>query len=301
MLQYNSTPESTSSFKNRELNNFIKVSEGNIDQKTVDSFGHEWTKFNSFSYEEITKTGDQYFDIVDDKIINPESLVLDVGCGTGRWSYYIADKVKTVEAIDPSDAVYSALELTKPKKNIRITKAGVDNIPFHDNSFDLVFSLGVFHHLPDTQDAITKSVKKVKKDGHFLVYLYYSLENRGPLFKFIFALSNIIRKVVSSLPQKLKFFFCDVLAIIVYFPMIVLSRFVKLLFPKKNYYTKIPLSFYATKTWLMIRNDSLDRFGTPLEKRFSKAQIQKMLENAGLTNIRFSEGEPYWHAIGKKV
>ena len=51
----------------------------------------------------------------------------------------------------------------------------------------------------------------------------------------------------------------------------------------------------------IIRNDALDRFGTPLEKRFSKKQIHEMMEEAGLDDIIFSPNEPYWHAIGKKA
>ena len=50
----------------------------------------------------------------------------------------------------------------------------------------------------------------------------------------------------------------------------------------------------------MIRNDSLDRFGTPLEQRFTKQQIKEMMEQAGLTEIVFSDNIPFWHAVGKK-
>ena len=75
---------------------------------------------------------------------------------------------------------------------------------------------------------------------------------------------------------------------------------IKFIFPKKNGYKKIPLSYYSDKSFHVIRNDSLDRFGTPLEQRFSEKQIRKMLELAGMTNIVFSQREPYWHVISKK-
>ena len=47
----------------------------------------------------------------------------------------------------------------------------------------------------------------------------------------------------------------------------------------------------------MMRTDSLDRFGTLLEKRFSKKEIKFLLEKNGFTNIEFSKYEPYWTAI----
>ena len=63
----------------------------------------------------------------------------------------------------------------------------------------------------------------------------------------------------------------------------------------------MPLSAYHNKSFFIIRNDALDRFGTRLEQRFSAKQIVEMMENAGLTNIVISHGAPYYHAIGKKL
>ena len=50
----------------------------------------------------------------------------------------------------------------------------------------------------------------------------------------------------------------------------------------------------------ILRNDSLDRFGTTLEKRFSKREIYKMMEDNGLVDIRFSDDAPFWCALGFK-
>jgi hypothetical protein len=49
-----------------------------------------------------------------------------------------------------------------------------------------------------------------------------------------------------------------------------------------------------------MRTDCLDRFGTKLEQRFTKKEIKKMMINAGLKNIKFSNRKPYWTAIGYK-
>lgn len=63
----------------------------NIDTKTVESFGDEWETFDTFTDEEIDKAGGQYFDIVSDELL-ANKYVLDVGCGTGRWTKYVAKK-----------------------------------------------------------------------------------------------------------------------------------------------------------------------------------------------------------------
>ena len=49
-----------------------------------------------------------------------------------------------------------------------------------------------------------------------------------------------------------------------------------------------------------MQTDALDRFGTRLEKRYTKKETLTMMETAGLENIKFSESEPYWCAVGYK-
>jgi SAM-dependent methyltransferase len=282
---------------NDEIASFVS-GELNADAKTVDSFGEEWNRFASFTDEQIKTAGDQYFDIVTEEMLNATSTVLDIGCGTGRWSKFISPRVKFVEAIDPGDAVRAALPFTKPCGNVRVTQAGFGGIPFEKGTFDFVFSLGVVHHLPDTQGAITEAASMVKPKGWLLLYIYYALDHRGPFFRFIFNCSNLVRRVISKFPKALKFFSCELIAIFIYGPFILLTKFVKLF--GGNAWKKIPLSYYAGQPWRISRNDALDRFGTPLEKRFSKKEIETMLVNAGLTNIRFSENEPYWHVVAQK-
>lgn len=297
MVEFNQAPIQEVNVEGKTIYMFT-IEQKNIDLKTVSSFGEEWSKFNSFSDAEIKKAGDQYFDIVPGDIISGKAI-LDVGCGGGRWTKYLSGKAGVIECIDPSDAIYVAAGLLKDKNNIRISKAGVDNIPFPDNSFDLVFSLGVLHHIPDTFMAMQSCISKVKKGGYFLVYLYYSLDNRSSFFKGLFYLSNLLRKVVSRLPSVVKRAVCDILAVIIYMPFVLVARAFRLLGFKKAA-RLIPLSYYANKSFRMIRNDSLDRFGTPLEQRFSKDEIRRMMEKCGLENIVFSSNEPYWHAIGQK-
>jgi SAM-dependent methyltransferase len=298
MIPYNQKFTSTISVGNTHIDVFpVK---DNIDMETVESFGEEWSAFHTFNELEIYNAGDNYFDIVPDTILNKSANVLDVGCGTGRWSYYIADKVNFIECVDPSKAVLAAANLLKNKSNIRITQASVDNIPFADNSFDFVFSLGVLHHVPDTKEAVKKCVQKVKRNGHILLYLYYNLENRGIVFKTLFYLSNSIRWVVSKLPSKLKIAVCNLLAVVFYLPFVLFAKLLLAVGVSEAVVSKIPLSWYADKSFHIIRNDSLDRFGTPLEQRFSKQEIRNMLEYAGCDNMVFADNAPFWRVIAQK-
>jgi len=272
----------------------------NIDSSVVSSFGEEWSKFNAFDDNEIQKIGDLYFDILPDELLNERTKVLDVGCGSGRWSKYFVKKVGSVDAVDPSLAIFVADKMLSDYQNIRLTMATTETLPFPDDSFDLVVSVGVLHHLPDTLKAIKDCVAKVKYGGYFYIYLYYSLDNRGRLFYLLFKMANGIRYFVSRFPSGLKKLTCDIIAVIVYMPLIFLSRlFYKLGFKKMA--EKVPLAIYRDNSFYIIRNDALDRFGTKLEHRFSRTQISQMLFESGISQIKFSEKAPYWHVIGKKV
>jgi ubiquinone/menaquinone biosynthesis C-methylase UbiE len=272
----------------------------NIDQTTVNSFGEEWKAFHRFEDAELKKIGDTYFDIVTPAMLGPGKTAADFGCGTGRWTKYIHDKVGAVAAVDPSEAILVAGQLLKDAPNVQLYKASIDNLPFADDYFDLGFSLGVLHHIPDTQKAMDACVKKIKPGGHFLVYLYYSLDNRGILYKMLFFLSNLLRRIVSRMPGGLKRFSCNLMAVFFYMPFVLFSRLLKLLGVSKRIRSRIPLHSYESTSFYIIRNDALDRFGTPLEQRFSRKQIREMMEKAGLDDIVFSEQAPYWHAVGRK-
>ena len=63
----------------------------------------------------------------------------------------------------------------------------------------------------------------------------------------------------------------------------------------------IPLSAYRHSSFYTMRTDALDRFGTKVERRFSRAEIEAMMRSAGLENVRFSDSEPYWVAVGERV
>ncbi len=298
MLPYTTTPQHYLGENQHRVASFLRKDEKNIDWKTVRSFGEEWKKFNSMPSGEIERIANDYFDIADDTMLHHDALALDVGCGGGRWAQYIAPKVKFVEAIEPSQAALSASHYLNSTTNVRVTQASVEEMPFADNSFDFVYSLGVLHHVPNTQEAIQSCFEKVKPGGWFLLYLYYNLDNRNFLYKMIFQASDLLRRIVSALPGRIKRPVCDILTVLVYFPLVNLSRVLSLFsLPLAN---AIPLAYYRKTSFQVWRNDSLDRFGTPLEKRFSKGEIHQMLVTSGFSNLHFSQKPPYWHVIAQK-
>ena len=137
----------------------------------------------------------------------------------------------------------------------------------------------------------------LKPGAPFLVYLYYAFDNRPAAFRLAWHCSDFLRRGIHRLPPTLKDAVTDVIAATVYFPLAKLSLLGEWLGMDV---ANIPLSYYRAHSFYTMRTDSRDRFGTPLEQRFKREQIESMMLAAGLQDVRFSEQAPYWCAVGIK-
>jgi len=272
----------------------------NIDKKTVEDFGEEWNKYNQSSIpdEELKKLWNQYFDMFPFEELSNDSEGFDMGCGSGRWAKFVANKVHLLNCVDPSE---KALNVAKRNlsnfSNIHYFNASVNDNILKENSQDFGYCLGVLHHIPDTLEGIKACAKLLKKNAPFLLYLYYNFENRSFFFKLIWRLSDFIRKIISSLSPKTKFFITSIIAYLIYYP---LARFAFISEKLGIDVSNLPLYDYRNKTFYSMKTDALDRFGTRLEKRFSKDEIKTMLQEAGFRDIRFSKNIPFWVSISRK-
>jgi ubiquinone/menaquinone biosynthesis C-methylase UbiE len=270
----------------------------NVDPDVVRDFGREWDQFDQSRLDpvELARSFEEYFGLFPWDRLAPDARGFDLGCGSGRWALLVAPRVGELHCIDPSAA---ALDVARRNLhshgNCRFHLAGVDQIPLPDNSMDFGYSLGVLHHVPDTARGLRDCVRKLKLGAPFLVYLYYALDGRPWWFRSIWRTTDALRRVISVLPHAAKLAVTSVIAATVYWP---LARLAKALEQAGGSVDAVPLSYYRDKTFYMMRTDALDRFGTRLERRFTRDQIAVMMAHAGLQDIRFSTAPPYWCAVG---
>ena len=87
----------------------------NIDSQTVDDFGREWNRFQQdFNSEELKAIYENYFSLFPFKSLPEKSQGFDMGCGSGRWSAFVAPKVAKLYCVDPSK-----IALKVAKKNLK--------------------------------------------------------------------------------------------------------------------------------------------------------------------------------------
>lgn len=272
----------------------------NLDVRTVESFGDEWTSYDQSELDagEARRVFEQYFSEFPWNELPVGAIGFDAGCGSGRWAKLVAPRVGRLHCIDASAA---ALEVARRNlsdaPNVSFACSSVDELPFDDGSMDFGYSLGVLHHVPDTAAAVASCTRKLKPGAPFLVYLYYALDNRPAYYRAIWRASDTVRRWVSSQPVPRRHLASRLIATTVYWP---LARTSKSLARLGLSVERIPLSAYRDLSFYTMRTDAYDRFATPLEQRFTRQEIARMMEQAGLRDVRFREGVPYWCAVGYK-
>lgn len=270
---------------------------GNLDQKTVVSFGDEWSRFDQSGMTEVEaqKTFEEYFSVFPWDLLPSNAEGFDMGCGSGRWARFVAPRVGRLNCVDPSLAINVARSTLATHSNVVFHQASVDSSGLLLGSQDFGYSLGVLHHVPDTAAAIRSCVDLLKPGAPLLLYLYYAFDNRPVWFRALWRVSDWGRQLIFRFPAGLKHVVTDVIAGLVYWPLARLSGVLERLHIPIH---GIPLSYYRKHTFYTMRTDARDRFGTPLEQRFTRAQIENMMRDAGLVDIQFSDGAPYWCVMG---
>ncbi len=278
----------------------MKSASGNRGDGVVKGFGEEWSRFpqDALSDAERGAIFEEYFSIFPWGELPLRAFGADIGCGSGRWAAAVAPKVGRLLCVDASaDALAVARRNLVGCGNVIFHQADVEELPLAEGELDFAYSLGVLHHVSDTAHAIANVARVLKPGGHFLVYLYYAFDNRPLWFRLLWRVSDGLRRGICRLPSPPRFLVCDLIAALVYWP---LARSAALLdaagVTPRNY----PLWYYRDKSFYVMRTDALDRFGTPLEQRFTRHQIATMLEEAGFSHIRFSPKAPFWCAVACK-
>ncbi|HEX5412405.1 MAG TPA: class I SAM-dependent methyltransferase [Terriglobia bacterium] len=271
----------------------------NTDAATVAGFGREWARFTqkALSPEENREIFQQYFSIFPwDILPKGGGCGADIGCGSGRWARAVAPRVTQLHLVDASsEALQVARANLSSLRNVEFHHASAGDLPFEKRSLDFAYSLGVLHHIPDPQAGLRAIASTLKPGAPFLLYLYYAFDNRPAWYRWLWRLTDLARRALSRQPQLLKVAIAELVAICAYWPLARMAGLIARLGMKIENW---PLAYYRDRSLYVMRTDALDRLGTQLEQRFTRVQIAEMLERAGFEKVRFSDGPPFWCAVG---
>jgi len=253
------------------------------------TFGAEWREHRDVLPEHAAEF-EQYFDLVDLAGLK-DARVLDLGCGSGRWSTFLKDRCRELVLVDFSDAIFVARQNLRETPNCLFFKGDITRLPFADSFADFAFCLGVLHHLPVSCLDATKHLKQYAP--RLLIFLYYALDNRPVYFRALLGVVTAVRKVLARIRSPL---FRNVFSFLgtafLYMPLVLLGR----LFDFAGLGRYVPLyEFYRNKSFKRIRQDVYDRFFTRIEQRVTRAQIMTL--RSDFKSVAISEHLPYWHFL----
>ena len=145
-------------------------------EKSVEAFGLQWlihkkTQLDSFTGLTITQDrlkrmlGPLYYNL-DGKVM------LEVGCGAGRFTEVLIKNNLFLTSFDLSIAVLANYENNRNQNSLRILQASIADLPFDAEQFDIVFCPGVIQHTPDPTSTIQNLYSHVKPGG-WLVFDQY--------------------------------------------------------------------------------------------------------------------------------
>ncbi|MBU3967373.1 MAG: class I SAM-dependent methyltransferase [Euryarchaeota archaeon] len=256
------------------------------------TFGEEWQRFPDLLPEHKQEFL-QYFDLINLSELR-NNKVCDLGCGIGRWSFFLSDKCRELILVDFSEAIFVARRNLAKTNNTLFFMGDLKKLPFRNDFADFLFCLGVLHHLPTSAIDEVRTLKRYAPQ--LLVYLYYALDNRPFYYRILLSLVTKIRLMVATqrnpIFREVFTWFCT---IGIYLPLLALGKALRPL--GISHY--IPLyEGYQGKSINRIRQDVYDRFFTRIEQRYSKKQIMTLKDT--FTKITVSDNLPYWHFICQK-
>src|SRR5262245_55975198 len=227
---------------------FVDVAEDDTARRTQASFGYEWTHFNDWRQSGEANFQD-YFVGLDLTTLRGAS-VLDAGCGMGRHARQIAKHAGQVVAVDFSRAIDQAARNVADIGNVDCIQADLLALPLVDRGFDYVYSLGVLHHLADTDRALANLVRTTKPGGRVRIYLYWKRHGwKGGLLRLVTA----ARSLTTRMPFFLLRWSCFLLSLLLYASVVIPYRMLSRLGTEAI--SSWPLFVYTKYPFAVLYND----------------------------------------------
>jgi SAM-dependent methyltransferase len=259
----------------------------------ADGFGLEWTKHPLTQYDSYTGVNlseTRFFQ----ETRWPRNLegetILEVGCGSGRFTEQAARTGAMVISVDLSNAVEANYAINGSLDNVLVAQADIYKLPFKRNFFDRIFCFGVLQHTPDVRQAFL-SLSAFLKPGGFIVVDVY---RKFPLLIKLLNTKYWVRPFSTKIDPDKLYRWCD--------------RYINFMWPLTklfnkipgigrhlnrsifvvNYSHKYPLSDRVAREWAIL--DTFDRLSPAYDQPQSRRTLQNWFEEADFENIEVGYG-----------
>lgn len=250
-----------------------------VQQRTADAFGYEWTRYSELA----ARYRQQFLDWI--RPVGPEffrdRLVLEGGCGKGRHTSLAAEfGARAIVAMDLSDAVDAAFANTRHLPNVHVVQADLNRPPVPP-VFDFAFSIGVLHHLPDPERGFRALVDRLRPGGAISAWVY-GREGNGWI---VHGVTPLREHVTSHLPQRV----LDALAGVLAVPLALATKLVYRPLRTTRAARALPyapyLTYIADFPYREQRSIVFDHLVAPVAYYLRRDEFAAWFERAGLHDV----------------
>lgn len=252
------------------------------------SFGAQWTEFARTQLDSANGTSISELRFREVTGWCPTDLanrtVLDVGCGSGRFTEAALRWGAHVTAVDLSEAVFAARTNVKGAERARFVQANATDLPLPKRSFDFAFSIGVVQHTPDPLRFVQSVAEAVRPGGEAAFWMYERTLSALLHPKYVF------RPLTRRMPIRFNRVLTTVL-VNAFFPMAELLQLapqhvrpvaVRAL-PIACYLGQLPLSRDQQKQWSLL--DTLDWYSPCYDSPQRFDDVARVLQRAGAKKV----------------
>jgi SAM-dependent methyltransferase len=248
-------------------------------QEYADSFGFQW-HVHARTQLDTKESNRSELAFRQRTGFSPEDLggklVLDVGCGMGRFADVATRWGARVVGIDLSLAAEVAAR-NLARRQATIFQADVFQLPFAPESFDFIYSIGVLHHTPDCERAFKMLPGLLKPGGRIAIWLYSRYNNW-------YKMSDIYRKLTRRMPPKLLHKLCY--GVVPLYGIHQVLRKIPLVGrPASGALAyMVPMAFHPDRTWRIL--DTFDWYSPRYQSKHTYEEVFRWFESSGLKDLR---------------
>lgn len=233
------------------------------------TFSFQWNRFSRVQLDVANHTRESEETLWEKTGLSPDAvkgkLILDAGVGAGRFSEVASRVGAEVIGVDLSLAVDAAYQSIAARPNVHIVQADIFDLPFREQTFDFIFSIGVLHHTPDTRAAFQKLVPLLKRKGEIAIWVY----DRYTPFRRI---TDSLRSITTRMPKRMVYYFSTIAI-----PLYYVKPF------RKSLEGILRLCMHKNWRWRWL--DTFDYYSPKFQWKHTYPEVFSWFQEAGLKDI----------------
>lgn len=261
-------------------------------------YGYEWKAFSHHYAEWDRIYRETYVQAPDEAFTG--RIGLDAGCGMARYTRAAVHRGAEMIGVDLSNAIEAAWEAASAEPGFHAVQGDLYRLPLADHAVDFAQTLGVIHVAPDPEAALDAIAAKVRTGGRVHVYVYPSFRDESTVKHLALRVVTAVRRATVKIPSNVLYWLLYAVLPIVWATCYVPTRCLRntRIGPWLNRHFPYSYAQYAGRRVRDIHLNLFDRFGNPVERRYSRDEIEAWLRRSVLVDVdvAFRDG---WMFSGK--